>query len=108
MLKLHLIMYIFALNPSPHDLLLLQVTQQEVHRAWCCLRERQYTQDLTWLSREVARLCAMVTRLLLLNDTEPYLSQHQQLLLSNGNQPPQAASVKKSRLDSVMSKNRLG
>lgn len=55
-----------------------QVSQQEVHRVWCAVREQLYSQDMALMHGRVTLVTSIVDRLLALHNREPFLSEQQQ------------------------------
>lgn len=61
------------MDPSAFSL----VTKQEVHRIWAGLKERLYTQDVTWIKKQVDSVVSYTTRLLSLHQRDNFLTHFQ-------------------------------
>ncbi|XP_069163138.1 uncharacterized protein Sry-alpha isoform X2 [Procambarus clarkii] len=53
------------------------VTKQEVHQLWAELKERIYTQDVTWIHKQVSRVVTLVSGMLVLNEKNSFLTNSQ-------------------------------
>lgn len=62
----------------------MQVTKQEVHRIWAGLKERLYTQDVTWIKKQVDSVVSYTTRLLSLHQRDNFLTHFQAVDLQVG------------------------
>ncbi|XP_063611857.1 uncharacterized protein LOC134785444 [Penaeus indicus] len=61
------------MDPSAFSL----VTKQEVHRIWAGLKEKLYTQDVTWIKKQVDSVVNYATRLLSLHQRDNFLTHFQ-------------------------------
>lgn len=61
------------MDPSAFSL----VTKQEVHRIWAGLKEKLYTQDVTWIKKQIDSVVSYTTRLLSLHQRDSFLTHFQ-------------------------------
>lgn len=65
-------------------ILCMQVTKQEVHRIWAGLKEKLYTQDVTWIKKQIDSVVSYTTRLLSLHQRDSFLTHFQAVDLQVG------------------------
>nr|XP_053650232.1 uncharacterized protein LOC128700801 [Cherax quadricarinatus] len=53
------------------------VTKQEVHQIWAELKEQLYTQDITWIQKQVSRVVNLTSRILTLHEKNDFLTDLQ-------------------------------
>ncbi|KAK8732856.1 hypothetical protein OTU49_006965 [Cherax quadricarinatus] len=61
------------MDPSAFSL----VTKQEVHQIWAELKEQLYTQDITWIQKQVSRVVNLTSRILTLHEKNDFLTDLQ-------------------------------